>query len=279
MIRFLITLGLVVLPTASAHAMFLEDLTVKPAPAATQTTTTEQQMTIEEIEKETRTDMQPLPTFADDHQMTRAEFAALLVRSRYTQSEILTCFWDIAPSVPPRFDLVYADLETDGLYAKEICVAMKNGIVRIPANGRFDGSRPIVFSEAATMMSRAFALEPYADADRVSTWYYKHVRALVRLNAVPMSVQSIDQRVTAAVATEMLDRVHNDITDRPSQSSQVLIPLRPAPAITPQQGSTSTSSSVAPKSVRPSSTPSAQASSQTSVAPATSSGKSWWDLF
>ncbi len=292
MIRSAIILSLVLLPTASAHAMFLEDLTIKRTPTVIEQTSTQQE-TSEEKEMETTltTGIQPLPTFADDHQLSRAEFAALIVRSQFSETEIWNCFWDIAPSHPPRFDLVYADIATDDPYAKEICTAMKYGVIRIPANGRFDGDRPIIFSEAATMMSRAFGLEPYADADRVSTWYYKHVRALIRLNAVPVSVRAIDHRVTAGITMEMLDRVQNGITDRPSQDQQVLIPLiRPVPTTPSQQSNSSVplatspapstgSTSSVPTTVRPSSSArSVQASSQHSI-DASSSKKSWWDLF
>ncbi len=294
MIRFIIAFGLLLIPAAPAHALFLEDLTVKPTPAVISSPSVQEQAETEESTMEmteSASELQALPTFADSHQMTRAEFTAMIVRSRFSAQEIKSCFWDIAPSLPPSFNLVYADIAKDDPYAKEICTAMKNGVVRIAAHGRFDGNRPIIFSEAATILSRAFALEPYADGDRVSVWYYKHVRALIRLNAVPVSVRAIDQRVTADITTEMLDRIQNGITDRPSQDQQVLIPLiRPAPT-TPSQQSTSSvpsatssapstvSTSSVPTTVRPSSSArSVQASSQHSI-DASSSKKSWWDLF
>jgi hypothetical protein len=266
MIRFFVTLGLLLVPAATAHAAFIEDFVVQE----------------DGLLMVTPTPLEPLPVFQEDHQMTRGEFTALLIRSRYSDAQISTCFWEIASSLPPRFSLVFADVGVDDQYSKEICLAMHQGIVRY-GDGQFEPNSPIAFSEAATMFSRAYALEPYADADTVSPWYYKHVRALVGMNAVPSSITKIDQRVTAQVATEMLERLQNGITTRPSQTEQVLFPVRRVPVAAPVQPTTTSTPAAASTSTTTSTRRSSSAQSvQTSSVPAgteATSEKSWWDLF
>lgn len=234
--------------------------------------------------------LDPLPTFDANHVMTRAEFTAQVIRARYTEVEIASCFWEIAPSRPPRFSLVFRDVHVDDRYAHELCMAMRNGFIRMNTNGEFKPDAPITFSEAATILSRAYALSPFADADTVSPWYYKHVQALSRIRAIPTNITRLNQVMTAGTVADMLDRVATGTTSKPSTTLEMLTALPAAPT-------QRTSSTTAPVTIAPSTPPTSQASvstptstaqtsSKTSITsstpaeqPASSSKRSFWELF
>lgn len=298
MIRFIVGLGLFITPLASAHAMFIEDLTlpknvpaavteqktetVTPAPNATETET--------EMPKAVVMPVSAPSTLANipDGLLSRAAFTAMLVQKMYTKGEIDVCYWTIAPSVPPSFTLVFSDVQTTDMYAKELCVAMRDGLIRGYGDGSFRPNQAVTFAEASKILSRSYALAPYADADQVSAWYFPYVTALTAKNAVPTNIVSLNQKMTKADTAEMLDRVHNGITSRPSQTATKLMPpapvAQPKPAVSTSTSSKPTSgqsSSAHSSTVIKSSKKGTAVSSVASETPAmtSSSKRSLWDLF
>lgn len=278
MIRLLVTLVLFLAPVTSAHAAFLEDLMIKPASSSSSSTASSMPVQREQASSARSSGVQildPLPEYEDDQILTRAEFTAKLVRSRFTDVQIENCLWNIAPKPPPSFWLVFTDVSIDHRYVKEICTAMRTGIAYGEGDGSFDPERPITFAEAGKMLSRAYALAPYAQTDTVSPWYFTHVRALAQLNVIPVSITGLEQRLTTADADEMMDRLENGITSRPAQTEAVLMPP-PAPARTSSNSSSSVSSTPTPKK---SSTNSSASSSAPASSSASSEKGSFWDLF
>jgi hypothetical protein len=279
--RLALTLGLLVLPLATAEASYQQNYRL---PAAEATPQTVQQQPQEDVRPVKDADGVSVWETDGSAVMTRAVFTANLIRGMYTQTQIDNCFWDIAPSHPPRFDLVFTDVSVDDPYAKEICVAMRDGIVRGYIDGSFGPDRTLTFAESAKILSRAYVLAPYAHADVRSPWYAGHVRALVARNAVPLSITKLNQTVTASEAKEMLVRLESGITWRPSQTEQVLFPpvvvRRPA-AVTPATGSSSSSAPQTTSKASVKNTSSAASIGASSAVPEmpTSSKRSFWDLF
>lgn len=175
--------------------------------------------------------------------LTRIEFTALVVSRLYTDAQISHCYWDIAPKMPPRFTLLFSDVSTDHPYAKHLCTAMLNGIVRGYRDGSFKPDQLINVAEAGKILSRAFVLAPYADWEWSENWYQPHIQALAMSNAIPMEVQRLDQIVTGPLFEEMFARLEKGITNRQSRTYDELKPRPAAIRTTPKPAREALSSS------------------------------------
>ena len=153
---------------------------------------------------------------------TRAGFTAMLVDQLYSQKSIDDCFWNIASKVPPTFTLVFTDVRTNAPYAKEICVAMRDGIIRGYRDGSFHPGQPITFADAAKMISRAYSFNQWPDETYSNPWFNQYVETLAVRNAIPTSIHSFDQQMTSADMQEILQRLAQNITNRPSTPMQSL---------------------------------------------------------
>lgn len=267
--------AIVLLSSQSAQAKFIEDVMLKTSTgsmeeSATDPATEEATPADETNDEDTLMSDQPMAATAI---ISRAEFTAAVVEKLYTQADLDRCFWSIAPSLPPTFTLVFTDVHTDDRFAKHICIAMRDGIIKGYTDGSFRPNKDINFVESAKILSRAFVLAPYAQADRLTPWYEAHVKALDARGAIPTSITRLDQLLTVADAAEMMLRVANNTTWLPSRTYDE---LKPKPPIRRQ---------AAPVTVKPvpkpSSATSAQSSSTTSQAAASSvsSKKSFWNPF
>jgi len=147
---------------------------------------------------------------------TRAGFVSMIVRRLYNNVTIDTCFWNIAAELPPEFTLVFTDVPVTHQYAKEICVAMNNGIIKGYGDGSFRPDGRVTFAEASKMISRAYALHPWPDVASVDSnpWFDLYVKTLDERAAIPASIRTFDQRMTRADVREILDRLDGKITSR-----------------------------------------------------------------
>lgn len=155
--------------------------------------------------------------------VTRAEFTAMVVRSEYTQASIDSCYRDITSVWPPDFTLLFRDVAVDHAYAPEICVAMRDGLVRGYGNDVFRPDAQVAFADAAKMLSRTHGLTPWADQAKPKHWFDQYVSALARRNAIPTSVSTIEKRITPEEAGEMIRRLHTDDRTQESRSADEMI--------------------------------------------------------
>lgn len=286
--RLLLSAVLLAFPFAQVHAAYQEKM-LTPSPAKEEAPVQTTNSLEEPITPAIDWNMSPLidgiETDGNDWQlndateMTRGAFTAALVQSLYTQAQIDACFGSIAPKKLVRFSLIFTDVTVDHEYSKEICVAMRDGIIRGYADGSFVPDRKITFAEGAKMLSRAYVLAPFADTDGLSPWYAGHVRALVAHNAVPVSITGLYDVITTEEATEMFDRLQQGITWRPTQKEEVFF----APRLAPKTKNSTSSATWSPTPTTPSTsgTPSKakNTSSAASEASTPSSETSFWDLF
>lgn len=177
-------------------------------------------------------------TLSANADITRAQFTALLVRSQYSQAAIDWCYWDITSVWPPKFELLFRDVPVDHPYAPEICVAMRDGLVRGYGNDVFRPDAHISFADAAKMLARSHGLTPWADPSTPKHWFDPYVIALGRRNAIPVWIDSIDQRMKVSDAQEMMQRLATGNTGLPSRSADEMIAdwerknaPRPAPVV------------------------------------------------
>lgn len=154
--------------------------------------------------------------------VTRAQFTAMFVRANYAQGSIDSCYWDVTSVWPPNFELLFRDVPVDHQYAPEICVAMRDGLVRGYGNDVFRPDTMVTFADAAKITARAEGLTPWADASAPKHWFDPYVNALARRNAIPMSVDAIDARLTGAEAREIIVRLSTDDRTQPSRTAEEL---------------------------------------------------------
>lgn len=240
----------------------------------------EEEEEAEPVEEETDDDgIGEAAMLAAQQQLTRAQFTALIVEKLYTQDELDRCFWDLGSSRPPRFNLVFTDVHVNDRFAKHICVAMLNGIVKGQGDGSFRPDQKITFAESAKILSRAFNLAPYAEANRLQPWYREYVEALASRNAIPMSISRMDQLVTAAEAAEMFTRVATGTTNMPSRRYSDLVPQPPRTVTVPQKSRPAPVSAVSKPATGASSSVSSAPASAAAASEMSSSRRSFWDRF
>lgn len=186
-----------------------------------------------------------------DATLTRAQFTAMTVRALYTQRQIDSCFGIIVSSKNPSFRLLYRDVSVRSQYAKELCIAMRDGIAKGYRDGTFHPNRSITFDEASKVLARAYGLSPYAEAEQSNPWFRQYVTILGQRHAIPLTVTSFDHRMNVQESLDMIKRVHDGVTWKPSRTYAELEDLTKPPVLhtvespvggggrTPIKGSTS----------------------------------------
>lgn len=179
-----------------------------------------------------------------DTSISRAQFTALVVEKLYAPTTIDHCYWDIGFPLPPQFSLVFSDVSVNDPYAKHLCIAMRDGLIRGYGDGTFRPEQPITVAESSRILSRAYGLTPYADATHYDLWYEPYVWALAERNALPLQIKNLSQSVSVSIAQEMQMRVHEHVTDKPKRTYRELMvppatphppmmaPIDPTPSIT-----------------------------------------------
>jgi uncharacterized repeat protein (TIGR02543 family) len=125
-------------------------------------------------------------SFRPDQPITRAEFAAYVVRGLGLSGQ--------------QGAVSFTDVSEDDWYHDVAATASEYGLIRGLADGRFAGSDPITREQAMTIIARAMALaglqgvaddesvheilRPYTDAARVSEWARRDVATGVRAGIV-----------------------------------------------------------------------------------------------
>ena len=151
----------------------------------------------------------------DDATVTRAQLTQAMVLSIFSTESIDGCLGDLSRS---RYRLLFTDVKVDDSFAPALCMGMKGGLIRGYKDGSFRPNRPINFAEAAKIISRAMALKPVAGLPEGSPWYMNYVKALESRHAIPVSIKSFDQPMTATDLDEIMRRLRNDITSLPSRT-------------------------------------------------------------
>lgn len=155
--------------------------------------------------------------------ISRAEFTAMLVRAHYSQESIDRCYWDITSVWPPKFELLFRDVPVDHAFAPEICVAMRDGLVRGYGNDIFRPDALMSFADAAKMLARGNGLTPWADQSKPKHWFDPYIAALADKNAIPLTIEHIEERITPDEAREMIRRLQDDDRTQQSRTDHELI--------------------------------------------------------
>ena len=136
--------------------------------------------------------------------VTRAEFVSMIADQLFSEGAKNGCFMKIDPIPPTPFTLLFTDVRSDDAYAKQLCVAMHNGIIQGYSDGSFHPNQPINMAEAAKVLAKAFHLNTYEGA---RTWYMPYVDALERMHAMPSGIHSLAEYPTGEQLMEVIAAV------------------------------------------------------------------------
>ncbi len=145
--------------------------------------------------------------------LTRAEFVAYIVTQTHEQASMDTCLERLSAS---DYTLLFTDVARDSLYAKEICVALREGIIRGFRDGSFRPNTLITFAEASKVLVMSYAVFPAAWYPNAEPWYAGFVRTLEYRGAIPTSIGGMLAPVTVEQAEDMSRRLQLQIASEPS---------------------------------------------------------------
>lgn len=160
-------------------------------------------------------------TFKPDSTINRAEFLKIVLGNpRVIEDE------DADP--PPMFD----DVPWDSWFGPYVYKARHYGIVDGYPDGTFRPGNTITFPEAAKIIMRESTIQLSAMLEYLSSeatpasedakptrsgpWYEQFILALADQNAIPMSITSLEQRITRGEMAEIIYRLHHQEEKKPS---------------------------------------------------------------
>lgn len=126
----------------------------------------------------------------------------------------------------------FPDVAIDTWYHQFVCYMASKGLIKGYPDGKFEPGWKIKFVEAAKIILNAFGIAVEAEEDP-DQWYRPFVKKMAELNAIPSSITFFDQKITRGQMAEMIYRVMDKITSKPSQTYEALSFEAAAPAPTP----------------------------------------------
>jgi len=127
--------------------------------------------------------------FEPDKEINRAEFTTIMVDALYEVGDGRDCFDDLKNS--------------DQWYEKYICTAKEKGIINGYPDGLFHPERSINFAEASVIILNSTGYK----FDDVNPYYKNHVQFLSDQKSIPVSISSLESKITKAEMMEIFWRV------------------------------------------------------------------------
>ncbi len=150
-------------------------------------------------------------TFKPDNRINRAEFTKIIIGSLYEESEINSCL--------SSFSLEFPDVDIESWYAPYVCQATKEEIVSGYPDGTFGPDKKINFAESSKILANSFQVEdPELSLLPDNLWYAEFVDKLSASSVIPSTVDSADVDLTRGQMSEMVYRLKEDITTKPTQT-------------------------------------------------------------
>lgn len=141
----------------------------------------------------------PDGTYKPENPVNRAEFMKIVLGAQ--QGEEISgsqCFPDVG----------------DEWFAKYVCYGKENGIVGGYPDGTFQPSQQISFVEGAKIIANAFSLPITED----TPWFKPYVKTLESEQAIPLSINNLEKKLTRGEMAEIIYRLHANITSKASQA-------------------------------------------------------------
>jgi uncharacterized secreted protein with C-terminal beta-propeller domain len=153
-------------------------------------------------------------TYKPDSKINRAEFLKITVESKKEN------FPKLAECAEKKISN-FRDVPAGEWYAKYVCAAQATNLVKGYADGSFRPERQISFAEAAKIILNS---NGYAIADfQGEQWYLNYAQKMVDLKAIPLSIDNKHSEITRGEMAEMIWRITENRTDKPSQTLEEIL--------------------------------------------------------
>jgi hypothetical protein len=154
----------------------------------------------------------PDGTYKPGNIITRAEFTKIAIKSKFDDTEIDNC---ITQNIQPNLLFVFfPDVRRNQWFAKYICVAKENGIVKGYNDGKYRPGNDISFVEAAKILVETFNYDIGID----EPWYKPYVDVLAQKQAIPDSIFRFAQKITRGEMAEIMRRLMEEVTTQLSKT-------------------------------------------------------------
>lgn len=170
----------------------------------------------------------PDGTYRPYNAINRAEFTKIIIGSNFTDQAMKYCV-----------EFGFSDTSRTAWYAKYICLAKQHEIIEGYSDGSFHPDTSINFVEAAkiiALVDNFYINGNYANdvmvngvrvglplpASRDGLWYEPSVRYLAQKNAIPLSIESLDEKLTRGEMAEIIYRLKTGNTDKSSRTYEEL---------------------------------------------------------
>jgi LPXTG-site transpeptidase (sortase) family protein len=142
----------------------------------------------------------PDGTYRPDSLINRAEFTKIITEAYYPgQAAGSDCFPDVG----------------NEWFAKYVCFDKLHNFVGGYPDGSFKPADNINFAEIAKILVNLSGFPVTADA---GVWYRPYIITLSELKAIPLSINSFDQKVTRGEMAEMVYRLRADVQSQPART-------------------------------------------------------------
>ncbi len=152
--------------------------------------------------------------------MTRAAFVAFMVHETHTRKSLDSCLSKLSPS---NYRLLFTDVSRDHEYAKELCVAMREGMIRGYRDGSFRPDTLITFAEASKILVRGYDIFPASWYPVSEPWYFGYVTSMEYRGAIPPSIDGLQDTINDDEALEMSLRLSMNVATEPSIGYQEIL--------------------------------------------------------
>ncbi len=142
-------------------------------------------------------------TFKPDRIVTRGEFTKIIVRALFDGNQIDACQSKVFP-----------DVDQSSPFFSVICFSESKGIVSGYSSGLFKPEDNVSVGQAAKIVSNAYGFTNISD----SPDFMVFLKELEKRKSLPAEIYSVDSNITRSQMVEVIYRLNNEITSKPSSS-------------------------------------------------------------
>lgn len=162
-------------------------------------------------------------TYKPDRKINRAEFTKIVIGAGFSEADMDDC---MNHTVQPGWSYVFfPDIPKSNVFAKWICLAKREGIIKGYADGTFKPNQEISFIEAAKIIANTFNYQ-VASTD---PWYKGYSEKLSTMKAIPLSIDTYNKSITRGEMAEMIYRLKSGITNKLTRTYNQLMGLPDIP--------------------------------------------------
>jgi hypothetical protein len=156
-------------------------------------------------------------SFQPENEISRAAFTKIVIGAVFSENEIKSCLSEyVGNSEQTAF---FPDVPVQEWFAPYVCVAKTEGIINGFPDGTFKPEKNISFAEAAKIVGISYG----AEGDEDDIWYAPFVRFLAEKNAIPVSIDALEENITRAQMAEIIYRIKDNIEEKASRTADTFL--------------------------------------------------------